>query len=216
MTFGEIYEVDGATFLASPMDGILGLAYDTISVNNLPTWLMASDLRDKSFGFYLHNNPEESYMTVPGFESEGYSLKGKHNVVEQTYWNLNLVSITSGNGTFQTPGTKAAIDSGTSLIIGSGDIIDPVIEGIEVDEKCSGIEDLPDVTFRLDDIDYILTPEDYVVRIDMGNQEQCLMGIMSMPVPDGFNYVIVGDVFLRPYAAHFSRNDNTVSFYTRD
>jgi len=82
MTFGEIYKVNGATFLASPMDGIIGLAYDTISVNNLPTWLMASDLEDKSFGFYLHNNPEESYMTVPGFETEGYTLKGKHNVIE--------------------------------------------------------------------------------------------------------------------------------------
>jgi hypothetical protein len=42
------------------------------------------------------------------------------------------------------------------------------------------------------------------------------MGIMSMAVPDGFDYIIVGDVFMRPYATHFSRNDNTVSFYTKD
>jgi hypothetical protein len=42
------------------------------------------------------------------------------------------------------------------------------------------------------------------------------MGIMSMDLPDGFNYFIVGDVFMRPYATHFSRNDNTVSFYTKN
>lgn len=40
MTFGEVYKTSGPTFLLSPMDGILGLAYDTISVDNLPTWLM--------------------------------------------------------------------------------------------------------------------------------------------------------------------------------
>jgi len=54
------------------------------------------------------------------------------------------------------------------------------------------------------------------VQITTGKQTQCLMGIMSMPVPEGFDYVIVGDVFMRPYATHFSRNDNTVSFYTKD
>lgn len=90
--FGEIYEVSGITFLASPMDGILGLAYDSISVNHLPTWLTSSELTDKSFGFYLHNDYDaESYMTLPGFDSEGYTLKATHNVIEQTYWNLNLV-----------------------------------------------------------------------------------------------------------------------------
>jgi hypothetical protein len=40
------------------MDGILGLGYDTISVDNLPTWLESTTLEDKSFGFYLHNNPD--------------------------------------------------------------------------------------------------------------------------------------------------------------
>lgn len=39
MTFGEIQDVDGVTFLVSPMDGILGLAYSNISINGYPTWL---------------------------------------------------------------------------------------------------------------------------------------------------------------------------------
>jgi saccharopepsin len=125
MEFGEIKKVSGVTFYVSPMDGILGLAYDTISVNNIPTWLMQTDLEDKSFGFVLHNNPEESYMTIPGFETSGFSLKGVHNVIEQTYWNVNLVSISGPNGTTETPGLKAAIDSGTSLIVGSAQVITP-------------------------------------------------------------------------------------------
>lgn len=133
MGFGEVKSVSGATFYVSQMDGIVGLGYGSISVDDLPTWLDSTDLADKSFGFYLHNNPDQSYMTVPGFETEGYTLKGTHNVIEQTYWNLNLVKMTGPNGVVDTTGYKAAIDSGTSLIIGSSALIDPLIEGIVVD-----------------------------------------------------------------------------------
>lgn len=198
------------------MDGILGLAYSNISINGYPTWLESTDLEDKSFGFYLHNAPEESFMTIPGFDTEGYTLKQTHSVIEQTYWNLNLVHVTGPNGTTQTPGIKAAIDSGTSLIIGSEDLINPIIDGIEVNQMCEGIETLPDITFTLDDEDYTLTYKDYVVQIDQGGESQCLMGIMAMEVPADFDYIIVGDVFMRPYATHFNLNDNTVSFYTKN
>jgi hypothetical protein len=216
MGFGEVQNVSGATFYVSQMDGIIGLGYDTISVNNLPTWLMSTDLEDKSFGFYLHNNPEQSYMTIPGFETEGYTLVNTHNVIEQTYWNLNLVSMTGPNGTVDTTGYKAAIDSGTSLIIGSSNLINPLIEGIVVDQMCAGIDSLPDITFRFDETDYVLKAADYVVQVTEFGTTQCLMGIMAMDLPEGFNYFIVGDVFMRPYATHFNRNDNTVSFYTRN
>jgi len=165
MGLGEVKTVSGATFYISQMDGIIGLGYDTISVNNLPTWLESTDLADKSFGFYLHNNPDQSYMTVPGFETEGYTLKGVHNVIEQTYWNLNLVSMTGPNGVVDTTGYKAAIDSGTSLIIGSATLIDPLIAGIVVDQTCAGIDALPNITFRFDETDYVLTAADYVVQV---------------------------------------------------
>merc|ERR1719454_2279591 len=140
MTFGEVYKVSGVTFYVSPMDGILGLAYDSISVNNIPTWLLQTDLEDKSFGFFLHNNPEESYMTIPGMETKGLKLKGKHQVIEQTYWNVNVESITGPNGTQELTGIKGAIDSGTSLIVGSSEIIDKLVEGIEVNQECEGID----------------------------------------------------------------------------
>ena len=42
------------------------------------------------------------------------------------------------------------------------------------------------------------------------------MGIMSYDLPADFPYIIVVDVFMRPYATHFNRNDNTVSFYTKN
>lgn len=52
------------------MSGILGLAYDTISVNHLPTYIDESDLTDKSFTFYLKLDDEQSYLAIPGFDEE--------------------------------------------------------------------------------------------------------------------------------------------------
>ena len=93
MHFGAVKKVSGATFYVSQMDGILGLAYDKISVDKLPTFITSSDLTDKSFSFYLKNNPEKSYMVMPGYESEGYTLRGVHNVIEKSYWNVNMVAM---------------------------------------------------------------------------------------------------------------------------
>jgi len=52
------------------MSGILGLAYGSISVDGLPTFIDSSNLTDKSFSFYLHENPEASYMTIPGYDMD--------------------------------------------------------------------------------------------------------------------------------------------------
>lgn len=95
-------------------------------------------------------------------------------------------------------------------------MIAPLVKGVDVDQACEGIDLLPDITFKIDDTDYVLTAQDYVVQVTQGDQTQCLMGIMAMAVPEGFDYIIVGDVFMRPYPTHFSRNDNTVSFYTKN
>ena len=216
MGFGLVSKVSGATFYVSQMDGILGLAYGTISVDQLPTFVDSDNETDKSFSFYLHNNPEQSYMVMPGYESEGYTLKGTHNVIEETYWNLNFTSMTGPNGTQKLDGVKAAIDSGTSLIMGSNTVIQPLIEGITVEQDCSNLDSLPDITFTFDTTDYVLTAQDYVVQVTQAGQTQCLMGIAGADLPSDFNYVIVGDVFMRPYASYFNKNDNTVSFFTKD
>lgn len=157
MEFGVVKSVSGASFYVSQMDGILGLAYGSISVDSLPTFVDTDSNTDKSFSFYLHDNPEASYMLMPGFEQTGYTEVATHNVIEETYWNLNIVSITGPNGVVDMTGYKAAIDSGTSLIMGSFDVMNPLIAGIVVNQDCSGVEALPNITFTIDSTEYVLT-----------------------------------------------------------
>jgi len=60
---------------------------------------------------------------------------------------------------------------------------------------------------------YDLSPLDYVLKIEQFGNVQCVMGIMSMATPPGFNYVIVGDVFFRRFPPFFNLEDNTVTFF---
>jgi cathepsin D len=150
------------------LSGILGLAYDTISVDKLPTFVDQSDLADKSFSFVLRNNPEQSYMTMPGYDKElvGDNQFTFHNVIEERYYSLKLDGLKQGDTQISADGFKAVIDSGTSVIVGPKTIIDPLIAGITVNDDCSGVESLPNLTWTIDGIDYVLTPNDYVLSVE--------------------------------------------------
>lgn len=212
MGFGEITEASGISFLASKMSGIIGLAYKTISVNGLDTWMDLNSMTDKSFTFFLHNNPTASYMTFPGTQITGYAGQQKHNVVEQKYWALNLSAVSRGSVKIPITGYKGVIDSGTSLLVGPKLIIDELIKDITVNGDCSNLNEMVNISFWLDEIEYVLTPNDYVLKVEA---TQCTMGIAPMDFPKGFDYFIVGDVFMRKYPTTFNLNDNTVTFQTQ-
>ena len=164
MTFGEITKTSGAMFLVSQLDGILGLAYPTISVDKLPVFIDESNLTEHSFSFYLHDNPDASYMMIPGQDEDAKFKKvAEHKVKQEGYWALNLTGLKQGDKKIDVDNYMGVIDSGTSLIAGPKAIVDPLIEGITVAKDCSGQESLPDLTFTIDSTDYVLKPKDYIL-----------------------------------------------------
>jgi cathepsin D len=112
--------------------GMIGLAYKSISLDGLDTFMDLSNLEDKSFSFYLHSSPTESYMIILGKESSGWTTVDKHNVVEQKYWELNLSGAKQGSTSVDTTGYMAVIDSGTALLVGPKKILDELTKGISV------------------------------------------------------------------------------------
>merc|ERR1712178_60066 len=107
MGFGEITHVSGVSFLASQMSGILGLGYSSISIDNQDTFVDKSNLSDKSFSFYLKDTSEQSYMVMPGMDTENFSVIQAHKVVEKKYWALKLDSVAQGDKKIDTTGIKA-------------------------------------------------------------------------------------------------------------
>jgi cathepsin D len=214
MGFGEVTSVSGVSFLASQMSGILGLGYSSISVDKQDTFIDKSSLKDKSFSFYLKDTTEQSYMTIPGMDTENYSVVQSHKVVEKKYWALKLTSMAQGEKKIDASKYMAVIDSGTSLLAGEEAIVKPLIDGIKVNTDCSGLDKLPVITFTIDDQSYPLAPSDYVLKVTEGGQSECLLGIQALKLPAGraFPYLILGDVFMRKYPSYFNLNDDTVSF----
>lgn len=221
MKFGEITQVSGAAFYVSKLSGILGLAYDTISVNKLPTFLDQSNLEERSFAFYLRTNPQESYMTLPGFDQD--LMRGRnfqyHPVVERRYYSLNLTSVGRSESSnhsalrIETPGYKAVIDSGTSVIIGPHSFMRKLLEDVTVKSDCSDVESLPKILFTLDNNEYELEPADYVLRVKTFGREQCFNALMGVNMPESFNYFILGDVFMRRYYTYFNKDKDLLGLY---
>lgn len=81
--FGEVDTVKGVAFYASEMSGIIGMSYASKSIDKLAPFIDVCSLNDKSFAFTFKNNPEKSYLTIPGYDPT--SMVGDfiyHNVVE--------------------------------------------------------------------------------------------------------------------------------------
>ena len=214
-TLGEVTSASGLAFIVGHLDGILGLAYQSISVDNLPVFIDSSDTTDHSFSFFMSHVDEDSYMVLPGTDSSLYTGSLKyHSVIEQKYWSLSLTDLKVGSQSIEGASDyKGVIDSGTSLIVGSTDIVQPMIDMIgKVDETCADNSGLPKVTFKFDNTEYELGPEDYVVEVDSFLGKACLLGIQAAEFPSGFNYLIVGDVFMRKFYTHFDKEKNRVGF----
>jgi saccharopepsin len=77
---------------------------------------------------------------------------------------------------------------------------------------CSNLAVQPDLTITIDTTDYVLTPQDYVMQMTSKGETTCMLGLMTMVVPENFKYLIFGDVFMRKFPTMFSLEDNTVSF----
>ena len=157
-------------------------------------------------------------MTVPGYDPKIMNKDNlkMHNVIEQRYYSLNLKGILRAGTpiTLANP-LKAVIDSGTSAIVADSAVVDAMIGGIEVNEDCSNLNTLPDITFQIDDRNYVLTGKEYVIEVDDAGEKACVMGILGQQFPEGFNYIILGDSFMRRYLSYFNKDTNQVGFTER-
>uniref|UniRef100_A0A8C4KRV4 Cathepsin D n=1 Tax=Equus asinus TaxID=9793 RepID=A0A8C4KRV4_EQUAS len=210
-TFGEATKQPGITFIAAKFDGILGMAYPRISVNNvLPVFdnLMEQKLVDKNiFSFYLNRDPAAQpggELMLGGIDSKYY--KGSlsyYNVTRMAYWQIHMEGVEVGESlTLCKGGCEAIVDTGTSLIVG------PVEEYMI---PCEKVSSLPEVTVKLGDQSYKLSSEDYTLKVSQAGKTICLSGFMGMDIPPpGGPLWILGDVFIGRYYTVFDRDQNRV------
>jgi saccharopepsin len=126
--FAEATQEPGLAFAFGKFDGILGLAYDTISVNHIvpPFYQMLNQnlLDEPVFAFRLGDSEEDpGEATFGGIDESAFSGKLTYVPIRRKgYWEVELEKVSFGEEELELEGTGAAIDTGTSLIVMPTDV----------------------------------------------------------------------------------------------
>jgi len=229
--FAEVTSEPGITFDFAHFDGIAGMAFQRISVDNVtPVWIdMVKQglIPTASFGFWLMNCP--TCINLPGGElTLGGVDKSKFTgdlyytpLAAETYWLINVTGVQVGGaqlGEFQ-----GVVDTGTSLLVfpsvvakkinqQMGCIPIPFLRGECFFIGCPDLTKLPSITYNLQGRDFTLDGADLVIKTGNGNKTECISAIIGMDIPNRPNYMIMGDVFLRKYYTHFDMDNARVGF----
>jgi len=125
--FAEADQQPGITFLAAKFDGILGMAFQSISVDGVvPVFqnMIAQNLvASPVFAFWLNRNAGEGAggeLDLGGIDSSHYTGSITYvPLANETYWYFEMDSLNvGGTGDLCSGGCKAIADTGTSLLAG--------------------------------------------------------------------------------------------------
>ncbi|KAG5362981.1 Saccharopepsin [Yarrowia sp. B02] len=221
--FAEATSEPGLAFAFGKFDGILGLAYDTISVNKIvpPVYNAVNrGLLDKNqFSFFLGDTAKgtDGGVATFGGVDEDY-FEGKITwlpVRRKAYWEVEFNSITLGDQTAELVNTGAAIDTGTSLLAlpsGLAEVLNSEIGATkgwsgQYTVDCEKVDSLPDLTFNFAGYNFTIGPRDYTLELS-GSCVSAFTGF-DIPAPVG-PIAIIGDAFLRRYYSVYDLDHDAV------
>ncbi|KAG9020868.1 Vacuolar protease A, partial [Tulasnella sp. UAMH 9824] len=190
--FAEATKEPGLTFAFAKFDGILGLAYDTISVNRItpPFYEMVNQklLDEPLFTFRLGESEEDGGEAVfGGIDPDHYTGKITYIPVRRkAYWEVELEKIRFGDDDLELENTGAAIDTGTSLIALPSDIAEMLNSAIGATRSwngqytvpCEKVPDLPELTFYFGGKPFPIKPTDYILNV----QNTCISSFTGMDI----------------------------------
>ena len=220
VVFGLMTTVS-TTFTTAKFDGLLGMAWQSISEDDVPTVFQRlyeeNLVNDFSFSFYLTPTAGEtgSQLILGGVDSSLFTGDLQyHSLASESYWLINLDGIKAGGNTLDLTGVKAILDTGTSLLVGDTPVVDAITKVVgTVESNCSNVAGLPDVTFIADGQSYTLTSNDYVLKVTEAGETECMLGFEAMAMPPQLsNTIILGDLFIKTYYTHFDMGGQRLGF----
>jgi saccharopepsin len=200
--FAEATEEPGLAFAFGRFDGILGLGFDTISVNKIPppfyNMIEQGLLDEPVFAFYLGdtNAGEESEATFGGINEDHFTGKMIDIPLRRkAYWEVDLDAITFGDATAELDNTGVILDTGTSLIALPSTLAELLNKEMGAKKgyngqytvDCAKRDSLPDMSFTLSGHNFSITPYDYILEVQ-GSCISSFMGMVSSP------YVTTGSI----------------------
>jgi len=233
IAFAEITDPSGlgAAFSVGKFDGILGMAWDSISVDNLETVfgkMIDQKLVDQQlFAFYLSSEADPPLpplhageLIIGGIDSSHYTGEITYEpLTSETYWEITMTGLALGDKSITT-NYRAVLDTGTSILAGpKADVAavaklvgaKPFLNG-EYTVPCKSIPTLPTLNVKIGAKTYPIAPKDYIINDE---NEICLFGMtgIDIPPPNGPLWIL-GDVFIRQYYTVFDWGNKRLGFAT--
>ncbi|KAG8735801.1 Type I transmembrane sorting receptor [Ceratobasidium sp. 414] len=215
---------ESSSFSSDPSDGIMGLAFSSISSLGAPTFIenlySQGKISSPTFGFRLTSSGSELYLG--GADTAKYTGTITYaSLTSQTYW---LTSGSAGAGSTTAYTGAMIIDSGTTLIVGPTSSVSSFwskIGGKACSTSVCGTTGYytfpcaspPNVFFTFNGRQFPVSTNDINLGSTDSSGTTCVGAIVGTSgVPD--NAWIVGDTFMKNVYTIFDETNSRVGFAT--
>ncbi|CAE6526818.1 unnamed protein product [Rhizoctonia solani] len=216
---------ESSSFSSDPSDGIMGLAFSSISSIGAPTFIenlySQGKISAPTFGLRLASSGSELYLG--GADTSKYTGNITWALLtSKTYW---LTTGSSSIGGVIGYYGAMIIDSGTTLIVGSTSSVKDWWAKVPGSKSCSifvcgalgyhtyPCSSPPSVGFTFSGREFLVSPTDFNLGTTDESGTTCVGAIMGMRgIPD--NTWVVGDTFMKSVYTIFDEANARVGFAT--
>lgn len=225
--FAQVFDAGGLgmAYSLGKFDGILGLAFSSLSVGFKTTVFENAIQQNKVdqpiFAFYLgQENGQPGELTFGGYDSSKFEGELKYVKLDSAmYWQITMDSVKAGDyEKVAASGDEitAIVDSGTTFITGPRAEVEKLAKAAgakanimgEYTIDCDKVDDIPDIVFAIGGTDYTIPGSKTVIQA----QDTCLFAFLATYVPPPGPQWILGDVFMREYFTVFNYHDKSIGF----
>jgi len=215
---GEATKLNGLSFSVSKFDGILGMGWPAISVDNVTPIFMElwnqGSVQDNSFAFYLTPKAGQagSTLILGGVDESLADGPFKYyDIAMEAWWVLKSGGVDFNGTHFDLD--NVIVDTGTSVLVGPTALVKKITANIPLAPDCADIPSYPDITFTLGGDAYVLSASDYILEVTALGETQCVLGIQGLDLPSQLGEAfILGDTFIHRYYSHFDMGKKQIGF----
>ncbi|TKY86205.1 hypothetical protein EX895_005030 [Sporisorium graminicola] len=208
---------------SAAMEGIMGMGFQRLASSSQPPLWVAAGVN--TFSFYLERasltSPDSTQaggiFTLGGTNSSLYQGDISYNsLTEELYWMVRLGAAgTKGSNVNLNGLTRAAIDTGTTLIGGPDSVVQALYQQIpNARSQGNGYYSFPcsssvDATLTFNGIQYTIPDSDFIAGTLDRSGSQCLGAFFGLGSSSQTDLQwIVGDAFLKNVYSIFTTNGN--------
>ncbi|KAF8706832.1 Acid protease, partial [Rhizoctonia solani] len=214
---------ESESFASDPSDGLVGLAFSSISQIGQPTIIQnlysSGVISEPTFGFKLASSGAELY--IGGADESLYTGDITYSpLTSESYW-LTTGSAAVGGSSAYSGGM--IIDSGTTLIVGPADSVASFWSAVDGAEACDSsvcggdgyytfsCSNPPNIAFEFNGASFAMSSSSLSIGTTDSSGSTCVGSIMATSsVPD--NAWIVGDAFMTNVYSVFDQANSQVGF----